>query len=368
MTTLVAALIVLAPVADPAPLTVAEAKPAPELDALFQRRDGWIGGDGVYSVALSPAKTLWLFSDTFVGSVRDGKRTDAKLVNNTVGVQVGHGADAKVTFAVRKGADEKPVALIAPADGPGWFWLNAGAVADGKLYVFLAHIEKTTGKGAFGFKQVGQQLAVVSNPDDEPTAWRVKQLPLPCTDVSPRRSILFGSATLRVGDDLYVYGLDEEGTGLARRKSMIVARVPAKSVEDPSAWRFFRDGEWQSEFRACTKLADGIANEYSVSYLPKRKCFVAVYSESMLSPRILARTADAPQGPWSKPVVLYDCPEARWDKQIFCYAAKAHPMLAADDELVVSYAANSHDFWQTIKDARLCWPRFVRVKLRSPAS
>jgi hypothetical protein len=44
----------------------------------------------------------------------------------------------------------------------------------------------------------------VSNPDDEPTAWRVKQLPLPCTDVLPKRSILFGAATHRLGDDLFV--------------------------------------------------------------------------------------------------------------------------------------------------------------------
>jgi hypothetical protein len=351
--------------ADSAPLVVAEAKPAPELDALFQNRDGWIGGDGVYSVALSPAKTLWLFSDTFVGSVRDGKRTGVTMVNNTVGIQTGRGADARVTFAVGKSANGKPAAVVVPADGLGWFWLNAGAVADGKLFVFLARIEKTAGKGAFAFKQVGQEFAVVANPDDDPAAWRVKQQPLHCTDVSPKRTVLFGCATMRVGDDLYVYGLDEEGAGVARKKHMIVARVPAKSVDDQSAWRFFRDGEWQTDFRACTRLADGIANEYSVSYLPERKCFVAVYSESNLSPRILARTADAPQGPWSNPVVLYECPEAGWDKRIFCYAAKAHPTLAGENELVVSYVANSHDFAHTLKDDRLYWPRFVRVKLRS---
>jgi hypothetical protein len=45
--------------------------------------------------------------------------------------------------------------------------------------------------------------------------------------------------------------------------------------------------------------------------------------------------------------VVYRCPEAAWDKRIFCYAAKAHPMLAsASDELIVTYAANSLDFTQ----------------------
>jgi hypothetical protein len=69
------------------PLVVKSAVPVPELDALFDRADGWIGAEGAYSVALSPKRTLWLFSDTWVGKVREGRRTDATIVNNTVGVQ-----------------------------------------------------------------------------------------------------------------------------------------------------------------------------------------------------------------------------------------------------------------------------------------
>src|SRR3954470_22104558 len=125
------------------PLAVADAKPAPDLTALFERTDGWVGGDGVYSVALGPRRLLWLFSDTWVGKVRGGKRTDVTMVNNTAAVQDGVGAGAKVEFFVRAGGGGKPAALITPADGRGWFWLQAGAPAGGKLYLFLAQIEKT---------------------------------------------------------------------------------------------------------------------------------------------------------------------------------------------------------------------------------
>src|SRR5438105_2357005 len=59
-----------------APPTPGEAKPAPELNALFEHTDGWTGADGAYSVALSPRRILWLYSDTWVGQVRDGKRTN----------------------------------------------------------------------------------------------------------------------------------------------------------------------------------------------------------------------------------------------------------------------------------------------------
>jgi hypothetical protein len=61
---------------------------------------------------------------------------------------------------------------------------------------------------------------------------------------------------------------------------------------------------------------------------------------------------------------VYRCPEMNWSPKVFCYAAKAHPELtSAPDELLISYAANSWNFWDLFNDARLYWPRFVRVKL-----
>jgi hypothetical protein len=71
------------------PPVVKSAASVPDLDSLFERADGWIGADGEHSVTLSPKKALWLFSDTWVGKVRDGRRTNATIVNNTVGVQEG---------------------------------------------------------------------------------------------------------------------------------------------------------------------------------------------------------------------------------------------------------------------------------------
>jgi hypothetical protein len=97
--------------------------------SLFQQTDGWIGADGAHSVTLSPKKTLWLFSDTWVGKVRDGRRTNATIVNNTVGVQ--EGSSGRVTYTIAHGPDGKPTALIVPVDKRGWFWLQAGAADRG---------------------------------------------------------------------------------------------------------------------------------------------------------------------------------------------------------------------------------------------
>src|SRR5579883_2965625 len=344
------------------PPVVKSAAAAPDLDALFERADGWIGGDGVYSVALSSKRILWLFSDTWVGKIRDGRRTDATIVNNSVGVQAG--IDKRLTYSIARGRDGKPAALIVPADGRGWFWLQAGVANRGRLFLFLNQVEKTDDKSVFGFRSIGFWLGTVANPEKPPGLWRVEQVKMPNAVFSNERWLAWGAAVLRVGDDLYVYGTDERrGKGPPRRQ-MVIARVPAASVGNFAAWRYFRDGVWGEDFRNASPLAGDIASEYSVT--PFGKGYLAVYTERGLSPRIMGRMASRPWGPWSAPAVLYECPEMSRDKKVFCYAAKAHPALSSDRDLVVSYVVNSFDFWQVAREAKLYWPRFVRVTLAPP--
>ncbi len=158
--------------ADDPRLSFAEAEPLPKMNARFERTEGWIGADAAYSVVLSAQRRLWLFDDTWVGSVRDGKRADATMVNNSVALQDGNGDAEKLRFVIRSTPDKKVAALFSPADGPGWFWPQAGAYADKKLYLWLSQIEKTADPGVFGFRQIGQTLAIVENPNDDPTTWR----------------------------------------------------------------------------------------------------------------------------------------------------------------------------------------------------
>jgi hypothetical protein len=294
-----------------------------------------------------------------VGKIRDGRRTDATIVNNTVGVQGGIGG--RLTYGIARGRDGKPAALIVPADGRGWFWLQAGVADRGRLLLFLNQVEKTGERGVFGFRPVGLWLGTVANPDKPPELWRVEQVKMLNAVFSKERRLAWGAAVLRVGDDLYVYGTDERrGKGPPDRQ-MVVARVPAASVGTLAAWRYFRDGVWGEDFRTASPLAGGIASEYSVTAFGKR--YLAVYTERGLSPRIMGRMADRPWGPWSAPAVLYECPEMGRDKKVFCYGAKAHPALSSGQEVVVSYVVNSFDFGQVAREAKLYWPRFVRVTL-----
>ncbi len=338
----------------------------PNYDALFSNEDGWTGADGAYSVALNQHTIAWFFGDTWIGQIKNGQHVNATLVNNSVGIQHGRRpADAEMNFHFGRAGDGSPAALMRPADGRGWFWLFDGVLTAKGLYLFLIQVERTAGNAVFDFKVIGTWLGHVENPAELPSAWRVRQSRIPWSKFSASESILWGSAVLPIDNVLYIYGTTEDTGSTDRKKHMILARVPVSRLADYSRWRFYADGNWVSDFRQASPLSADMPHEYSVSYLPELKQYAAVYSQDGLSKNILARLSPEPQGPWSDPIRLYQCPEAEWDNSIFCYAAKAHAVLSqTPDQLIITYIANSVDFNKTASDARLYRPRFLRVTFK----
>jgi len=345
-------------------LRVESAAPAPELDALFQRTNGWIGADGNYSVEVNAQRALWFFSDTWLGSVVNGRRTNATMVNNSVGVQTGRGAEARVEFHWKTNATGRAAAFFLPDDGHGWFWPVGGTMVGGRLHLFLWQMEKAEGPAAFGFRHAAVWHGEIAHPLDPPSQWRVRQTRLPFTELTKERHLIFGAAVLRHGEHVFIYGTEDRPKDRGFGRRMVLGRVPAQEITDFSRWRFFGDDEWVDDFRRASPLALRMASEYSVTALPGGAGFAAVTHDMLLSPDIVASTGPHPWGLWSKPVKLFTCLEAAWTKRNFCYAGKAHPWLSSSHELVVSYAANAHNFADVIRDARLYWPRFVRVSVK----
>jgi len=342
-------------------ITVSE---LPAYNRLFERENGWTGADGAYSVALTEDKTLWLFGDTWIGKIRDGRHVDAVLINNSLAIQQGKDpATATLRFYYRQAVDGNPEPFIRPSDGKSWFWMYDGVLARDGLYLFLIELERA---GPSGFRLIGTWLAQVANPSDSPVEWHIRLKRIPWARFSPSGDLFFGSAILEDGEFYYVYGIDEAVRNGWHHKYMIVARVPKDRLWDLDQWRFHADGEWKSDMGSLTRLCGEMANEYSVSFLKGLGQYVAVYTEEGISDHIVARKAPTPHGPWSSPIRLYTCPEAAWGPSIICYAAKGHPSLSSTpDALIVTYVANSTDFWQMASDARLYFPRFLQVEFSS---
>jgi len=339
----------------------------PEYNALFHRERGWTGADVCSSVALSEDTTLWLYGDTWVGDIREGKHAAATMVNNSVALQRGKDpAKASVEFFYGRGQDGKPAALIVPADGRGFFWLQSGVQTRKGLFLLAAQVEKAgRADDAFGFRQVAVWLIQVANPEQPPTQWRTAQQKIPWSQFPPQGNKCFGCALLKHEGFVYAYGCDEDIARGFHRKHAIVARVAEADLADFDRWRFFAAGGWQADLAKAERLFGGAANEYSVSYQPALQKFIAVCTPDGMSAQIQVRLADSPQGPWGQPTTVYRCPEAQWHKSIFCYAAKGHPTLSmAADELIVTYVANSTDFRYAAGHAEIYWPRFLRLRFQ----
>lgn len=334
---------------------------APEWDALFQRTEGWIGADGNYSVPLGNGRTLWLFSDTWIGEVKDGRRLDQRMINNSVGLQTG---TSRPDLYFRTKPDGLPDSFIKPADGRGFFWLFGGVRTGAGLYLFLPQVEIVKPGSALGFQYVGSWLGHVANPDVPPLEWEIEQRRVPFSEFRGGGALGFYSAVLRDGGYIYVYGDDARDADGGRRET-VLSRVPEERFGDFEAWRFLSDGEWQEDFTRSTSIGLSAGSESSVSFHPSLGRYVMVYTEGMTG-RVMLRTATAPPGPWSEPVESFRAPEMDWPGSIFCYAGKAHQHLSGPDELLVTYAANSLVSAEVTNDARLYWPRFVRLKFTAP--
>jgi hypothetical protein len=334
-------------------------EPLPRYDVVFERSLGWTGGDGAHSIALDDVRVLWLFGDTLIGRVEDGRRVDTHLINNSAAILTGHlPFDATATFFYSKRADGRPEALLRPADGHGWLWPYHGVRTPEGLFLFLLQVEPAEGPAGFGFKLVSTWLGKVANPDEAPDHWTLEQQKLPWG----QEGRWYGAAVMVRGDTCYIYGTADDVSSGGMAKHLLLARAPMGSLGQISSWRFFANGDWVADQERAGRVCENVASEFSVSYQPELDGYVLVYSDGSLSPNIALRFSARPEGPWSDPVWGYRCPEADRDPRIFCYAAKGHPERAVTSEgLVVTYLTNATDFGLLESDARLYRPRFLRI-------
>ncbi|MCC6485434.1 MAG: DUF4185 domain-containing protein [Armatimonadetes bacterium] len=337
------------------------AVPAPEIDRMFQRTRGWTGADGAFNFDLGNKRTLWLFMDTFAGSVKDGRRISSTLIHNSVGIET----HKRVNFFFAESPEGGSSALFKPPEGAGYLWPFAGVRGEKELSFFAMRVKPSGAGGPFGFHIFGQYLARVTDLHPSPKEWKVSYKRFPFCSFADDGSLFYGCATLRSNGFIYIYGQDNRRANLSSPgpSAMVVARVQEGDMSNFDRWEFYKDGQWQKDFRKASHLLPDIPTEYSVTWDGKTKKFVCIYMEGGISGEIALRRSPHPWGPWSEPERIYSCPEKIWREGVFCYAAKAHPHLSAPGELVISYVANSSRFEDLFEDARLYWPRFVRVKL-----
>ena len=340
------------------------AGPGTDFGRYFQSSRGWVGADGVYSVLLDEGRILWLFGDTFVGKIEDNHRVGTKMIHNSVAIQNRNGNRFfRPRFFWNSAPGVEPSDFVNSPDRRGWLWPLHGVCGKRGLFQFFIQIEGTGDNSPFAFRSVGLWLARVPNPGSSPDDWKYIFRKVPWSIFGENSSLFWGSAILAVDDMLYVYGIREE-TGIpGAPKKLLLARVPADSIDNFSSWKFYSNSGWVNDFRKSASLADRMATEFSVSSHEGSLPYVLIVSDGFPSTRnILVRRAPRPEGPWSLPEAVFQASGNEKNSKIFWYAAKEHPELAQNrKQLVISYTNNSMDFFDLAKDARLYFPMFTVI-------
>jgi hypothetical protein len=342
-------------------------------EAVFIRSDGWTGADGAATVPLPNHRTLWLFGDSWIGPARDGRHIEGNsMVNNTIAISAASPTppwpdEIRFLWGTKDG---KPAAWAIPTQKDEWFWpASGGAIAPGpdgkdRLLLFMARIARLDNSDSvWNFDGRGSSLIIVRNPADEPERWDVSQATLNSYKHG-EPPITWGAAVVVIpGDsapDVLIYGIDGAN---GFNKKVLLARAPAATAEHMNTWRYHTASGWSAQQSAATPIVQNVAGELTVCpvQIDGSRVWVMIHSEPPLGAGIMARTAPAPEGPWSEAAKIYTCPEPAIDPKMMIYSAKAHPELSRPGELLISYSVNSTDFWDIVAHADKYRPRFVRV-------
>jgi len=350
------------------------------------------GGDGAASCLLPGGRTLWLFGDSCIATVKEGRYEPGWWMPNNVAV-VGRDPPRGMgpepgSFTARFG--ERPASgqyggfMVPPRGGAArWCWPCDGAIVIGppearRLVIFYAdmarRVENPSPEDVWNFRFVGNRVAIIENPEDALAQWRVAQHELsprdPARMVNGAPAISWGVAVLPDHDAnepaLLVFGVD--GTN-PFNKAALAARVPESRVADFSAWRFWTGSAWSDRESDARPVIENVVDEFTIHRqrfgdAPGSARWVLIQGEPVLGHRIFARVADSPLGPWSPGSPIYTVPEPSRDEKLITYGAKAHAHLSARDELLISYCINSLDFGALGRNVEIYRPRFIRVPLR----
>ena len=359
---------------------------APEWSALFIRNSGWFGGDGIFSIPLNGVeangseapKTLFIFSDSMIGEIRDGKlQPGSKMIHNSTALLKGTEPlkDQMTFYWKNMGQDNAETVFVpkTPQTGPtDYYWLGDGFVnhaLNNSIFIFGYRV-KQVGGGTFGFEEVGNTLIKIDAKAEQPySVYQQKDSPFyfgkKGADGEAAEMGSFGAGifvnTSKAGapkGDKYVYVYGVRG----KAKKLLVARVLPKDFEDYTKWTFWDGLKWNPDMQRAAPVTEGVSNELSVSVLPDNS-YALVFQEGGMGRHIAMRVGKNPAGPFGPPIRLWDCAAALTKKSYFPYNAKAHPSLSKKGELLISYNINSFDFFKDLAvDPQLYRPRFIRVK------
>lgn len=308
------------------------------IDLFTRYGNGWTGGDATYSIQLPDGRTLWIFADTFLGTVNaDRSRPGTGLINNSFVIQ-----DGDQLTTLHGGTAANPQSLIKPSTPGWWYWPTDATIHNDTLQILLQAFRSTPGGGIFGFEYASIDLATFTLPD------------LQLIDIQtkiPEPSIAYGSCVVEDDDYIYIYGTSKAGGD----KFANIARAANGDLRN--TWEYYNGSEWVDDIDESAQLFNTVVEQYAV--FEEDGMYYLVTHQDVFGDEIYILDAPSPVGPWGNQRTLYCTPESGGN--IFTYNSFVHPQFTENDELLISYNNNSFNFGDLFSNADNYRPHFIRV-------
>ncbi|MBU0712635.1 DUF4185 domain-containing protein [bacterium] len=330
-------------------------------DQLFQANEsGWLGADAATSIVLDDKRTLWLFGDTFLGEIIDGKRVPNRFyINSTIAIQdrTAHPLESIKYYWRNEGG--KDIAFIPFHEGTSgkYYWPTHGIRINDKLIIFCMSLNKDWSENWVA----GTVSVVIDNPDDDPMDWNLNYFDMNIGNdhFIPQSALWYEKPYL------YFISMDDLNDNTKKRR-MILVRAKASDIlsgggaetleywiksDEKSFWSKTHDG-------AITLFAPG-CTETVIQYDEQWKLYYCT-TYNPEEPEIYLTVATQLTGPWSGPVCIYKNPEHKK----MTYTAKCHPELSTKPgELIISYVTAPIGVDIENQGMDVYRPRFIRVQL-----
>lgn len=209
----------------------------------------------------------------------------------------------------------------------------------------LVYTKSAGAKNQWAHRELGSSIAVWTDPGGLPERLRVRP-------GSPEATLLFqgdeppyDQAGVVVRDTLYLYGMRSNFCVY----SVFVARAPINRALERDAWRFYAGANhWSEDWKQAAEIMLA-SRSLSVHWNPHLRKYLSVSSLNF-SNQVEIRTADRPEGPWSRAFVI-DTVVMPAIPQSTNSRAVGHPELAQDNGRIeiLTYRRPTGDFNDEIR-------------------
>ena len=294
----------------------------------FPYKDGWLGGDAVYSIPISKTKDLWLFGDTFIGK----NRRDAAFINNSIAVSECKGNKWNLDY-IWKESRTGPRSFFEDIEQGFKLWPKDGFIHRGVLTIFFTRVKTIPGPIGLNFEVFDTVAIQVLNPYDSPKNWVTKQ-----KDFLKGSELIGGTAVFKKDKYLYQFASQRDLNGSS---PMVLIRSALNNIWEDL--EIFQDENWV-KYNPNKNLDETYiilrgAQEVSLSWNSSKGIFEMIIPGNMLSGGANLWTSARLIGEWKNQGQIIKYPEVSQSiPGVFCYAAKFHPRFT-----IYTYVCNSLD-------------------------